>query len=137
VLAQHLTTLALAGGFVADAAFTEVRMTHAYAALERTMFDAVLAFLVHGGALHAPFRHVKRRAIGNVTINPHDVPAHELDQIMWAAKATRTVDRDICLEQLRSPHLRSHQMFLQRELFQPVGKLRESMEAAHLGHSRS
>ena len=53
VLAQHLTTLALAGGFVADAAFAEVRLTHAYAALERTMFDAVLAFLVHGGALHA------------------------------------------------------------------------------------
>jgi len=53
VLAQHLTTLALAGGFVADAAFTEVRLTHAYATLERTMFDAVLAFLVHGGALHA------------------------------------------------------------------------------------
>jgi ATP-dependent helicase Lhr and Lhr-like helicase len=53
VLAQHLTTLALAGGFVADAAFTKVRLTHAFAALERTMFDAVLAFLVHGGALHA------------------------------------------------------------------------------------
>jgi ATP-dependent helicase Lhr and Lhr-like helicase len=53
VLAQHLTTLALAGGFVADAAFTEIRLTHAYAALDRSMFDAVLAFLVHGGALHA------------------------------------------------------------------------------------
>lgn len=53
VLAQHLTTLALAGGFVADAAFTEIRRTHAYAELDRSMFDAVLAFLVHGGALHA------------------------------------------------------------------------------------
>jgi ATP-dependent Lhr-like helicase len=51
VLAQHLTTLALAGGFVA--AFTEVRRTHAYAGLDRATFDAVLAFLVHGGALHA------------------------------------------------------------------------------------
>jgi ATP-dependent helicase Lhr and Lhr-like helicase len=53
VLAQHLTSLALAGGFVADAAFSEVRSTFAYAALDRATFDAVLAFLVHGGALHA------------------------------------------------------------------------------------
>jgi ATP-dependent helicase Lhr and Lhr-like helicase len=33
VLAQHLRTLALAGGFVADVVFNEMRLTHAYAAL--------------------------------------------------------------------------------------------------------
>jgi len=49
VLAQHLTTLAMGGGFTADAAFDEVRSTHAYASLTREAFDAVLAFLVHGG----------------------------------------------------------------------------------------
>lgn len=49
VLAQHLTTLALGGGFSADEAFAEVRTAHAYAQLSRSLFDAVLAFLVHGG----------------------------------------------------------------------------------------
>lgn len=49
VLAQHLTTLALGGGFAADDAYAEVRGTHAYADLGRDVFDAVLAFLVHGG----------------------------------------------------------------------------------------
>ncbi len=49
VLAQHLTTLALGGGFTADEAFAEVRTTLAYAELSRDSFDAVLAFLVHGG----------------------------------------------------------------------------------------
>lgn len=49
VLAQHLTTLAMGGGFDADSAFAEVRSTHAYAELTRAAFDAVLAFLLHGG----------------------------------------------------------------------------------------
>lgn len=54
VLAQHLTTLAMGGGFTPEAAFDEVRSTHAYATLTRDAFDAVLAFLVHGGpALNA------------------------------------------------------------------------------------
>ncbi len=51
VLAQHLTTLALGAGFVADEAYAEVRTTHAYASLTREAFDAVLAFLVNGGAV--------------------------------------------------------------------------------------
>ena len=50
VLSQHLTTLALGGGFTADEAYAEVCTTHAYEALTREMFDAVLAFLAHGGA---------------------------------------------------------------------------------------
>ncbi|MEO6689224.1 MAG: DNA ligase-associated DEXH box helicase, partial [Dokdonella sp.] len=49
VLAQHLTTLALGGGFEASAAYDEVCSTHAYAHLDRATFDAILDFLVHGG----------------------------------------------------------------------------------------
>jgi hypothetical protein len=63
--------------------------------------------------------------------------ARESDQIMLVVKAARTVVRDICLEQLQSLLPRFHRMFLQRELFQLVGKLRESTEAVHLGHNRS
>ncbi len=49
VLAQHLLTRALGGGFKADQAYAEVRSTRAYAQLPRAQFDAVLAYLQNGG----------------------------------------------------------------------------------------
>jgi len=49
VLAQHLLTRALGGGFQADQAYAEVRSTRAYAQLPRAQFDAVLAYLQNGG----------------------------------------------------------------------------------------
>lgn len=59
VLAQHCVTLALGGGFDADALFAEVRGTHAFAALTPAMWDAVLAFIVQGGKAleHYPDYH--------------------------------------------------------------------------------
>lgn len=54
VLVQHLVTIALGGGFTADAMFDEVRRAYAYRALTRDEFDWALAFVVQGGAsLHA------------------------------------------------------------------------------------
>ena len=50
VLAQHCVTLALGGGFDGDALYAEVRGTHAFAALDPTQWQAVLAFIVQGGA---------------------------------------------------------------------------------------
>ena len=49
VLAQHCVTLALGGGFDADALLAEVRGTHAYAALDAERWQAVLDFIVRGG----------------------------------------------------------------------------------------
>ncbi len=49
VLAQHCVTLALGGGFDADALYDEVRTTHAFAALSPPMWQAVLEFIVQGG----------------------------------------------------------------------------------------
>ncbi|WP_440222992.1 ligase-associated DNA damage response DEXH box helicase [Dokdonella sp. MW10] len=49
VLAQHLVSMALAGGFEAAAMFDEVRTAHAYVGWTRERFDAVLAFVEHGG----------------------------------------------------------------------------------------
>ncbi|QDG49529.1 ligase-associated DNA damage response DEXH box helicase [Persicimonas caeni] len=49
VLAQHLVTCALGGGFEADALFDEVRESVAYAELTRAEFDAALALVEHGG----------------------------------------------------------------------------------------
>ena len=49
VLVQHLVTVALGGGFDADALFDEVRRAPAYAALTREAFDWALAFVERGG----------------------------------------------------------------------------------------
>ncbi|KGK58685.1 ATP-dependent Lhr-like helicase [Xanthomonas arboricola] len=55
VLAQHCVTLALGGGFQADALFEEVRGTDAFAALERPTWNAVLDFIVQGGSALAHY----------------------------------------------------------------------------------
>lgn len=49
VLVQHLVTVALGGGFDADALFDEVRGAPCYAALTREEFDWALAFVERGG----------------------------------------------------------------------------------------
>jgi ATP-dependent Lhr-like helicase len=50
VLVQHLVTVALGGGFVADTMFDEVRSTHAYRELTRDEFQWALDFVERGGA---------------------------------------------------------------------------------------
>ena len=59
VLAQHCVTLALGGGFEADALLAEVRGTHAFAGLDATTWNAVLEFIVQGGKAlsHYPDYH--------------------------------------------------------------------------------
>ncbi|MBY0467351.1 MAG: ligase-associated DNA damage response DEXH box helicase [Burkholderiaceae bacterium] len=49
VLVQHLVTVALGGGFAADALYDEVCSTHAYRALGRDEFDWALGFVEGGG----------------------------------------------------------------------------------------
>ena len=49
VLAQHVVTVALGGGFVADQLLGEIRTTRAYADLSDAEWAWVLAFLTHGG----------------------------------------------------------------------------------------
>ena len=49
VLVQHLVTVALGGGFVADELYAEVSGTMAYRALTRDEFDWALAFVERGG----------------------------------------------------------------------------------------
>jgi ATP-dependent helicase Lhr and Lhr-like helicase len=50
VLVQHMVTVALGGGFNADALFDEVRTSTAYRDLTRDEFDWALAFVERGGA---------------------------------------------------------------------------------------
>ncbi|GAB3730246.1 ligase-associated DNA damage response DEXH box helicase [Luteimonas pelagia] len=65
VLAQHCVTLALGGGFDADALFDEVRGTHAFAALDRATWQAVLDFVVQGGSALAHYPDFQRVVRGD------------------------------------------------------------------------
>lgn len=49
VLAQHLVTLALGGGFRPEDTLAEIRTTHAYAGLSDTLWDWLLQFITQGG----------------------------------------------------------------------------------------
>ncbi len=49
LLAQHLVTLALGGGFTRTAVLAELRSTRAYRMLTDAEFEWVLAFVTHGG----------------------------------------------------------------------------------------
>lgn len=49
VLAQHLVTCALGGGFERDAMYEEVRSAYAYTGLTAEEFDGALEMVVHGG----------------------------------------------------------------------------------------
>ena len=50
VLVQHLVSVALGGGFVADALLNELRLAWSYQALSRDDFQWALDFVVRGGA---------------------------------------------------------------------------------------
>ncbi len=61
VLAQHLVTCALGGGFRVDEMYDEVRGAHSYRELTRAQFDAALALVREGGtalAAYPDFRKV-------------------------------------------------------------------------------
>lgn len=76
VLAQHLLTLALGGGFCPDDAYAEVCRTRAYAQLPRAQFDAVLDYLEHGGSALAgypEYRKLVRDADGTCRVESAQV----------------------------------------------------------------
>ena len=60
VLVQHLVTVALGGGFGADALYDEVRSTWAYRALGRDEFDWALGFVEGGGGSLAAYPEYHR-----------------------------------------------------------------------------
>lgn len=76
VLAQHCVTLALGGGFDADALLHEVRGTHAFAGLADEAWQSVLDFVVQGGRAleHYPdFHRVVRDDAGRYVVTDRRV----------------------------------------------------------------
>lgn len=71
VLVQHLVTVALGGGFTADALFDEVRGAPAYRDLARAEFDWALAFVERGGAslgAYPDYHRVRRDESGTYRV---------------------------------------------------------------------
>lgn len=60
VLVQHLVTMALGGGFDADALFAEVRSAWSYRTLTRLEWDWALAFVGHGGSSLTAYPEYRR-----------------------------------------------------------------------------
>lgn len=70
VLAQHLVTCALGGGFTPDALYEEVRSAWSYRGLSREDFGHALTIVTNGGVLHAypDFTRVVREADGTYRV---------------------------------------------------------------------
>jgi ATP-dependent helicase Lhr and Lhr-like helicase len=65
VLVQHLVTCALGGGFRPADLLSEIRGTHAYAALADDEWQWALDFVVHGGASLNAYPEYRRVVIGD------------------------------------------------------------------------
>jgi ATP-dependent Lhr-like helicase len=65
VLVQHIVTVALGGGFTADALYAEVSTAWAYRNLSRATFDWALAFCAHGGESLAAYPEYHRIVRGD------------------------------------------------------------------------
>lgn len=126
VLAQHCVSCALAGGFIADDLFDEVRRTYAFAELQREDWRAVLDFIVQGGRAlaHYPDYHkVERDAAGHYVVHDRRIALRHRLSI-----GTITSDGSVAVRFLRGGSLGGvEEQFISRlrrgDLFQFAGRL--------------
>lgn len=128
VLAQHCVTLALGGGFDADALLAEVRGTHAFAALDDAAWRGVLDFIVQGGRAlesYPDFRRVVRDEAGRYVVEDRRVAYRHRLSI-----GTITSDGSVTVRYLRGARLGSvEESFIARlrpgDVFQFAGRALE------------
>jgi ATP-dependent Lhr-like helicase len=60
VLVQHIVTMALSGGFVAEELLAEVRNTYAYRSLTESQWQWALDFVTHGGSALRAYEHYRK-----------------------------------------------------------------------------
>ena len=128
VLAQHCVSCALGGGFDADALFAQVRRTHAFASLEMTQWEGVLAFIVQGGralAQYPDFHRVVRDDDGVYRVHDRRVALRHRLSI-----GTITSDGSVTVQFLRGGRLGAvEEQFVGRlrpgDRFQFAGRLLE------------
>lgn len=105
VLAQHAVTLALGGGFGAQALYEEVRETHAFADLDPVIWQAVLNFVEQGGnalSNYPEFRRVRRDEDGMYRIHDRRIAFRHRLSI-----GTITADGAVAVKYLRGGGLGS------------------------------
>lgn len=102
VLAQHLVTCAMGGGFNPDALFDEVRTAWSFRTLTREEFDWALVLVTRGGSLHAypDFRRVAADGDGL-----HTVKDRRIAQIHRLNVGTIVSDSTIDIRYLRGRSL--------------------------------
>lgn len=131
VLAQHCVTLALGGGFEPNALLAEVRGTHAFAGLSDEAWQAVLDFIVRGGAAlenYPDFRRVVRDDDGCYRVHDRRVAFRHRLSI-----GTITSDGSVQVRYMKGGYLGSvEEAFISRlrprERFQFAGKTLELVQ---------
>jgi ATP-dependent Lhr-like helicase len=135
VLAQHCVSCALGGGFEADALLDQVRRTHAFAALDAALWQAVLDFIVQGGralAQYPDFHKVVRDADGVYRVHDRRVALRHRLSI-----GTITSDSSVMVQFLRGGRLGTvEEQFVGRlrpgDHFQFAGRLLELVRLENL-----
>lgn len=92
VLAQHLVTCALGGGFVVDELYDEVRTAWAYRDLTRQEFDWALALVEHGGSTLSAYPDYHRVKLVE---GRYRVPEKRLAQLHRLNVGTITADSTV------------------------------------------
>ncbi|MEN5070432.1 ligase-associated DNA damage response DEXH box helicase [Stenotrophomonas sp. TWI1183] len=135
VLAQHAVSCALGGGFDPDALFTQVRRTHAFAALDHAHWEGVLEFIVQGGralSQYPDFHKVVRDDDGIYRVHDRRVALRHRLSI-----GTITSDGSVMVQFLRGGRLGAvEEQFLSRlrpgDRFQFAGRLLELVRLENL-----
>lgn len=95
LLTQHVVSMALAGGFEADALFAEIRTTYSYRHLDRDDFEWVLDFVTTGGEslrAYPDYHRVRRTAEGRYELtDPRLARQHRLSVGTIVGEAALTV----------------------------------------------
>ncbi len=131
VLAQHCVTLALGGGFAPDELRAEVLGTHAFSQLSDDAWQAVLDFIVRGGAAlenYPDYRRVVRDTDGSYRVHDRRVAFRHRLSI-----GTITSDGSVQVRYMKGGYLGSvEEAFIgrlrPRERFQFAGKTLELVQ---------
>lgn len=107
VLAQHLVTCALGGGFRSDELFEEVRSTSAFAKISRAEFAWVMDLVERGGATLRAYPMFHRIAPDPLRPGVYHVPNKRIGQLHKLNVGTITADATVNLRYISGKRLGS------------------------------
>jgi ATP-dependent Lhr-like helicase len=104
VLVQHIVTMALGGGFVAEDLLAEIRNTHAYCTLTDTQWQWALDFVTHGGSALRAYEQYRKVTPRN---GIHRVTSPEIARFHRMSIGTITADVMLTVKYLTGSSLGS------------------------------